>query len=143
MAQTEYRVSNPVRYPHLLTRSGKTVLVDKIDMDNLCRFTWFEIKSHARTYIARRIKCGKKYKYIRLHREIMNCPEGMEVHHINLNTYDNRRCNLVNVNRNDHSIFHKKNFIKKACHADKNSITLLSPKKDRAMLGSNPSVLGL
>ena len=33
-------------------------------------------------------------KYRQLHRFIMNPPEGMQVDHINGNTYDNRKCNL-------------------------------------------------
>ena len=41
-----------------------------------------------------------------MHREIMNCPPGYEVHHLNHNTLDNRKSNLKIVTRDQHCIIH-------------------------------------
>jgi hypothetical protein len=41
-----------------------------------------------------------------MHREIMQCPEGMEVHHIDGNSLDNRRSKLVCVTPEEHKRIH-------------------------------------
>lgn len=43
---------------------------------------------------------------IRLHRLIMNCPDNMEVDHINHNTMDNRKSNLRIVTRSQNNMNH-------------------------------------
>lgn len=65
-------------------------------------YDWRAVKSAGSWYALRRIIVGGKYHYFRLHREIMQCPEGMEVHHINGNSLDNRRCNLICVTPEEH-----------------------------------------
>ena len=50
---------------------------------------------------------GQLYPYnanekIRLHRAIMGNPKGMDVHHINGNTLDNRKCNLQVLSPEEH-----------------------------------------
>jgi len=116
-------VSEPLLCPHIVLRNGKVTLVDQSSMDKLSRYVWFELKSHAKTYIVRRKKIGNRYKYIRLHREITDCPPGMEVHHCNENPYDNRTCNLLPCTPAIHRTFHRKNFIKTSCIADKTTVT--------------------
>lgn len=40
-----------------------------------------------------------------MHREIMNTPKGMECHHKNGNTFDNRRkTNLENLTKQEHMV---------------------------------------
>jgi hypothetical protein len=42
-----------------------------------------------------------------LHRIIMNPPNGMDVHHINGDKLDNRRCNLLMLTRSEHTSLHR------------------------------------
>jgi len=66
-------------------------------------FSWSAVKSATCVYAIRKVVRGGRGFYFRLHREIMCCPEGKEVHHINGNTLDNRRSNLQLVTRKEHN----------------------------------------
>jgi len=41
------------------------------------------------------------------HRSVVNCPEGMVVHHLNHDHNDNRRTNLLVMSRSDHQSYHQ------------------------------------
>jgi len=74
-----------------LTRE-KVTIVDEEDFEELNKYKW-----HARiqTYTgAFRAKRRENKKEIDMAREIMNCPPGLEVDHINGDLLDNRKCNL-------------------------------------------------
>lgn len=68
-------------------KSGEQVLLDKEDHTWAKKHTWYKT---GKGYPAMRLK----NKFIKIHRLIMDAPEGMVVDHINGNTYDNRKCNL-------------------------------------------------
>ena len=74
-----------------LTR-GKVALVDAADFDELSKYKW-----HARvqtyTGLFRAKRHGNPLE-IDMARQIMNCPRGLEVDHINGDLLDNRKCNL-------------------------------------------------
>jgi hypothetical protein len=72
-----------------LTR-GMVALVDDVDFDYLNQWKWYARKSKSTFYAAR----AQLFKIIRMHRVIMDAPDGMEVDHINGNSLDNRRTNL-------------------------------------------------
>lgn len=73
------------------------VLFDKEDIEKVSELKWllcfdesiknYYIQAHERNNY-------KNRRNIKLHRHIMNCPENMQVDHINRNTLDNRKCNL-------------------------------------------------
>lgn len=70
---------------------GAVAIVDDDMFDYLSQFNWF---LHPAGYAVRNIcRNGKKTK-IRMHREIIGTPDGMETDHINNNRLDNRRENL-------------------------------------------------
>jgi hypothetical protein len=69
-------------------------IVDPEDLPWLCHYDWRLVKSHACYYAARREVHNGHYHYIRMHRQLTNAPSDMQVHHINGNTLDNRKCNL-------------------------------------------------
>lgn len=73
---------------------GKQTIVDPEDYEELNKRKWCSLrgdKTSKPRYYACRKKNGRK---VIMHRQIMNCPEGMEVDHINGDTLDNRKCNL-------------------------------------------------
>lgn len=90
------------QFPIIRLTKGFTAIVDAEDLPWLQVFCWRAIKSAGSWYACRQVVQQKHYHYIRMHREITQCPEGMEVHHINGNSLDNRRCNLVCVTPEEH-----------------------------------------
>ena len=69
---------------------GKFAIVDAEDYERLSKYKWHVDKGDSTYYAARSI-VGKNF---RMHREILNAPEGLVVDHRNHNGLDNRRENL-------------------------------------------------
>ncbi len=92
------------QFPVLPLGNGFFTIVDADVYVWAREFSWSAVKSASCYYAIRKIVRNHKSHYIRLHREIMRCPAGMQVHHINGNTLDNRRCNLVCVTREEHDL---------------------------------------
>lgn len=86
---------------------GIRVIVDPNLYDDLKRYRWFALRSHSITYAVRRVIRNGKAHYIRMHRQITNCPKGMVVHHMNGNPHDNRLRNLRNVTPEEHRYLQK------------------------------------
>ena len=78
-----------------LTR-GQVALVDDEDYAALYKFKWFawwEKKTRS-FYALRTAGVGESPSSIRMHRQLLDAPEGIQVDHYNHNTLDNRRENL-------------------------------------------------
>lgn len=71
---------------------GLAALVDDCDYDYLNKFKWCAHRSGGNIYAERWIK-GEN-RHIKMHREILGPPDGMDIDHANHNTLDNRRCNI-------------------------------------------------
>lgn len=71
--------------------------IDKEDLDKVKKYTWYENEDG---YLMSRIDG----ELIRLHRLIMDCPDDLEIDHINHNTLDNRKRNLRIVTRQQNSM---------------------------------------
>ena len=71
---------------------GYKVLLSACDVERVMSHKWYRIGNTRNNHYYFAYKSN--YKDIRLHRFIVNCPEGMQVDHINNNTLDNRRSNL-------------------------------------------------
>lgn len=69
---------------------GKFAIVDEDDFENLMQWKWH----YTNTGYARRNDKTNNRKAIKMHRYIMDAPEGMDVDHINGNGLDNRKSNL-------------------------------------------------
>jgi hypothetical protein len=79
-----------------LTR-GKVALVDDEDYDYLNQWKWHALAHHGGGwYVSRHFRDKDGKKSIRMHRLIMNTPEGMEVDHIDHNGLNNQKSNLRN-----------------------------------------------
>lgn len=71
---------------------GAVAIVDDEDYEELNKFKW---QLHSEGYAVREIwNPGGKRKRVRMHRVIMNTPEGMDTDHRNGNRLDNRKENL-------------------------------------------------
>lgn len=67
---------------------GKFAKVDNDLFEELNKYLWRSSLGYA---VCRIAPCKK---YIWMHRVVINCPDGLEVDHINGDKTDNRRCNL-------------------------------------------------
>jgi hypothetical protein len=73
--------------------NGRTV-IDKEDLDKVITkgYTWVLYISKKQPYAIANTASGRVY----LNRFLMDTPEEMITHHVNLNTLDNRKSNLEN-----------------------------------------------
>jgi hypothetical protein len=76
-----------------LTR-GKVTLVREVDLKYVSNFKWFALKAAYSFYAARTIRVSGKRTTQLMHRVIMGCTNGQQIHHKNGNSLDNRRDNL-------------------------------------------------
>lgn len=74
------------------------VLIDIDDIDKINNLKWTakydKTINNYYIYAWERNKLNNNRKRFSLHRYLTNCPQDMQVDHINRNTLDNRRCNL-------------------------------------------------
>lgn len=77
-----------MRYINLT--QGKRAIVDDEDYELLCKHKWYYDLGYAK----RNIVVGGKRNLLRMHREILNAPDGLSIDHINGDGLDNRRENL-------------------------------------------------
>lgn len=73
------------------TSKGEQFLFDKEDYIIISQYGWSTNKGHLE---AKRRDSQGKMRRIALHRLVVNCPDGLEVDHINGNPLDNRKENL-------------------------------------------------
>ena len=77
---------------------GKFAIVDDEDYDYLMQWKWQARKSHRTYYAVRTCYCFPPNKAtrhtIRMHRVIMDVPQGKETDHINHDGLDNRKQNI-------------------------------------------------
>lgn len=90
---------------YITIRGGRKVLIDKADYAFLSRFKWFPLKSASSTYVVARHIRKQITHTIRLHRLLLNAPSWIKIHHINHNTFDNRRSNLQQLTEREHRHF--------------------------------------
>lgn len=106
-----YKRHHPIQpgpLPLIPLGRGLFAIVDLADYAWLKRYRWFAKRSKSSWYAVRRIRRFGKDRLIRMHREIMQCPTDFEVHHINANSLDNRRRNLLVCTHDEHIAQHNK-----------------------------------
>jgi len=78
-------------------------IIDKDDLSRINKHNWFLKKSKTTSYAARKYTINGLTRYVLMHRVITDCPKDKVVHHINHNSLDNRKCNLVVVTPKEHN----------------------------------------
>lgn len=68
----------------------KFAIIDEIDFELVSEYHWYFEHGYARCDIWK----NNKKRSLYMHRLIMSVESGQDVHHINYNGLDNRRCNL-------------------------------------------------
>ena len=81
-------------------------IVSPEDYESLRKYCWHARKSKSKWYAIRKVRTKGHCKTIFMHREIMNCPPNMDVHHLNRVTFDNRRGNLLILSPKEHHEIH-------------------------------------
>ena len=81
---------------------GLCAIVDPELFDELSRYHWRAVLSGSRFYAIRREFRDGKVHTIRMHRQVAGTMPGYECHHINGNTLDCRRGNLLNLLPDEH-----------------------------------------
>ena len=79
-------------YKEIQLTQNQQTLVDNDDYEELMKYIWHAQKDKNIFYAVGRNKESRKS--LRMHRLIMDCPQGMVVDHINHDTLDNRKENL-------------------------------------------------
>ena len=96
---------NPIGACRIYIGKGMFTVVDPDDFKRYAHLHVFAKRSSRGWYAVRKHIIAGKTHYIRLHREIACAPYGLQVHHINRNTLDNRKRNLMLVTPADHAHF--------------------------------------
>ncbi len=83
-----------------ISNSDKRVHIDECDFERVSQLSWTYDSGYVRSTTAPRVK---------IHRYILNSPQGKLVDHINGDTLDNRRCNLRVANQSQNQWNRKTN----------------------------------
>lgn len=86
--------------------NNRFAIVDAADYDLINQYKWYAKKSFHCSYACRKVVKNGKVIFLRMHRLIALTPTGWVCHHINGNTFDNRRANLLNMTLYDHTKMH-------------------------------------
>lgn len=81
---------------------GKIAIVDPWWWVRLRRNKWKAQKRKGGWYAMYTVGKRGRYKYFYMHRIVNRTPKGIDTHHKNMNTLDNREANLESVTREKH-----------------------------------------
>jgi len=130
-------IMKEIKLSQLGKNKGKFVaLVDDEDYEYLNQFRWSASKQGTRIY-AKRYSKIKNEK--RMHRLIMNTPDGMEVDHIDHNGLNNQKSNLRICNRSQNSANKKPMGGRKyrgICHHGGKVLSYIAKDGEQINLGS-------
>lgn len=84
----------------------KFALVDEQDFQLLSQYKWFALNRQGSFYAVRLSTHGCRPFILRMHRLITRCPPHKVVHHLNGDSLDNRRANLLPCSPARHNLFH-------------------------------------
>jgi hypothetical protein len=82
-------------------KHGLSTIVDDERLEDLLHYHWLVRPGHNTRYVYRFERRGTRYKRIHLHRQLLNCPEGMYIDHIDGDGLNNQVANLRIVTRTE------------------------------------------
>jgi len=91
----------------------KFAIVDADRLETLKKFSWRAVQAKCNWYAKADSKDKKNPWTISMHRFIARTPSGMICHHKNGNSLDNRKCNLENMSKIQHTLYHANNKIRR------------------------------
>ena len=107
LVRAENKPKNEItNYSIILACGIHEILVDTEDYNGLSAFNWTVKKSFYRRYCGRWSKKNGKKIWVIMHRVITRCPHHMVIHHVNHNTFDNRKENLLMLTEYEHQKEH-------------------------------------
>lgn len=92
---------------------GMCAIVDTVLFNDLNNYYWRAVKSKYCWYAVRRHRIAGKDYSIKMHRLIAETPPFLQCHHKNLNSLDNRKCNLQNMSWSAHANLHRSKMMQK------------------------------
>jgi len=98
---------SPVEPMRITLSHGLFTLVDAELFPELNKYHLKAVKSAQCWYAVRRIRKNGKTTTIRMHRQIAQTPVGMDCHHVDLNSLNNTRWNLLNLFKETHYLLHQ------------------------------------
>ncbi len=81
---------------------GMVTFCDPKWLNALSYVHWYAKKSRGLWYACAKVIIDGKVKFLRMHRIVAHTPDGMIPHHVNGNSLDNRRANLLNITEFEH-----------------------------------------
>lgn len=100
-----WATTNPWAFRIALSHD-KFALVDEKNFTWLNSYLWFALNRQGSWYAVRLSSHGCRPFLIRMHRQITKCPPNKVVHHLNGDSLDNRRSNLLPCTASEHNFFH-------------------------------------
>lgn len=92
--------------------NGLYATIDESKLDLVSGYNWKAEQFKCSFYAVAKTRIKGRIRKIRMHRLIAQTPRRQVCHHLNHNTLDNRRQNLLNMTPNEHMIFHSNNSIR-------------------------------
>jgi len=89
-----------------------TALIDESMRTELEQYTWRAVKFHRCWYARTTYQKNNRRFSKSMHRLVAQTPGVCVCHHINRNSLDNRRSNLLNLPHEQHEFLHKNNTLK-------------------------------
>lgn len=94
MGPNNYRIEGNIAYIELT--QGEEALIDVEDLEKILQYRWCTVFDKNDNYYAGCYSYPQngKRQFLRMHRFVMNAPQGIPVDHIHFNTLDNRKSQL-------------------------------------------------
>lgn len=104
----QVKLEKPTRQNSLVIEltKGKTAIVDRVVNDYLFECVWVAVKWNFRWYAYSWKKKDGSRSRIAMHRLIAQTPPSEICHHLNKNSLDNRKANLLNMTPRAHRQLH-------------------------------------